>query len=139
MAILDAYAAGLIDGEGSVNLPKYKEFRYPTVTVSSTTYALVDFLKIHFGGCISHKRKKQKSHWKESYVWSVQRDPALVVLKRVYKHLLEPEKRRRANLILNKYKSITPRNGKYTESMRKEKQRFEKEFFSTTTRVNFVS
>jgi hypothetical protein len=136
MELLDAYTAGLIDGEGSITLPKYKEFRYPMVSVSSTTYGLVSFLKKRYGGCISQKKKKAKSHHKTGYAWAVQRDAALEVLTKVSEYLREPEKKRRAKLILRYYKNLTPRNGKYTEQMRTAKQKFEKKFFSTTTHVN---
>jgi len=33
-------------------------------------------------------------------------------------------------LVLEKYKSVTPRNGKYTEDMKKMREKFVNEFFS---------
>lgn len=39
------YLAAIIDGEGTITLTKDKEFRYPVIQVTSTTYEIVDYLK----------------------------------------------------------------------------------------------
>lgn len=138
MNSVNAYTAGLIDGEGSITLAKYGRFRFPLVSVSSTTLGFLEFLKTQHGGYISKKSRKAKEHHKTGYAWSVQRDKALVVLERVALYLLEPEKKRRADLILSRYKGVTPRNGRYSAEMESAKFEFEKEFFSTNTHVNTV-
>lgn len=54
--IIYAYTAGIIDGEGTITLTKIhssNEFRYPVVSVSSTTYSFLEYLKLHFGGTIT--------------------------------------------------------------------------------------
>lgn len=125
-----AYAAGLIDGEGTITLTRNgNEKRFPVLSIASTTYALVAFMKRLFGGCITNKRKYKKGHSK-SFVWRVRYNRALRALALVLPFMLEPEKVRRGKLVLAKYKSVTAANGKYTKEILKEKARFEREFFS---------
>ena len=44
--------------------------------------------------------------------------------------LIIPAKKKRAQLILTKYKLVTPRNGRYSEEMLKAKINFYNEFIS---------
>lgn len=132
-----SYIAGLIDGEGSVTLTKNcnNERRGVLVCISSTTKELVDFVQTKLGGKIYGVPKYQEHH-KTQYRWQVTRNAAIDVLKQISPFLQEPEKKRRTKLILDKYKKLTPRNGKYTEEMLKEKIKFEQEFFENSTKVN---
>jgi len=126
-----AYFAGIIDGEGSIMLGKKRKvqrFRWPAVSVTSTTHCLVELCQRRFGGSIS-RQTKAKPHHKQGWVWQVYNDSALECLKKVVRHLQEPEKRRRAVLLLNEYKELTPRNGKYTKDMVAAKLDFERRFF----------
>lgn len=125
-----AYAAGLIDGEGSVLLTKHHHgiYRCPSVSMTSTTPALTEFMKRHFGGSIRHQ-KVYKPHHKAAQVWSVLYDDALRCLELVRPFMLEPEKCRRTDLLLNRYKSVVRRNGKYDEIEKEERLRFEDDFF----------
>lgn len=126
-----AYTAGLIDGEGTITMLKTESpFRHPTVTVASCTHELLQFLKDRFGGNISAKRSYQEGH-SPSWTWSAVNDRAMRFLEVVAPFLKEPEKRRRAGLLLTEYKSLTLRNGKYTEEQRQAKFQFETRFFST--------
>lgn len=131
----DAYAAGLMDGEGTVTLTKYKksDFRYPTVSVSSTTQELVKFMKSNYGGCISVKERPDNPSWKQGYQWTVIRNEAISFLNKVLPYMKEPEKIRRGNLVVNEYLTVTPRNGYYTESIEKAKFDFQMRFFSNST------
>jgi hypothetical protein len=125
------YAAGLIDGEGSVCLSrnyKTEKFRHPTVSVASTTPELVHFMKDNFGGYISTKKTYKENHL-ESYTWYVSYDSAISFLEKVEPYLLEPNKKIRAKMIIEQYKSLTKRNGKYTKSEIEEKLQFETDFF----------
>jgi hypothetical protein len=40
------------------------------------------------------------------------------------------KKKKKIKLVLEKYKLVTPRNGKYTEDMKKMREKFVNEFFS---------
>lgn len=42
--------------------------------------------------------------------------------------MLIPKKKKRAQLIIEKYKEVTPRNGKYFEELLEKKMAFEKDF-----------
>src|SRR4028119_776561 len=92
-----AYAAGLIDGEGSICLIRTNKGgqRAPYLTMSSTSIELVMFMKDHFGGsvCIAQKAKEKHS---EAYHWKIGRKGALKVLKLLTPYLKEKEKARRA-------------------------------------------
>jgi hypothetical protein len=127
------YAAGLFDGEGTVTLTKMNaanQFRAPGVSLSSTTYTLVDFMKSTFGGqIIKLKRAKSQGH-KQAWHWQTYRGSAINVLEQISPYLREPEKRRRALLILEQYKVVTPRNGKYTPEQIELKEAFEATFFA---------
>lgn len=124
------YLAAIIDGEGTITLTKDKEFRYPVIQVTSTTYEIVDYLKQTFGGVISTKRETRNANWKQAYNWKIERRKAINLLTEVAELMHEPKKRARANLILKDYIRLTPRNGKYTEEMRQLKLKFEEEFFT---------
>lgn len=123
------YLAGIIDGEGTITLTKDKEFRYPTISVASCTVGILETIKeICDGGVITPKRTYKSNH-SPSWSWKIERQRAIAVLEEVAPHLKEPKKKARAELILENYTRLTPRNGKYTEEMRAEKHQFEEKFF----------
>ncbi len=127
---VNSYAAGLIDGEGSITLTKSRAsvpYRRPGVTVASTTRELVDFMKDNFGGSIT-KKKTYQAHHLPSYHWQVYNEGALRLLEQISNYLLEPKKKARAKYLLDQYKGVTPRNGKYTPAMKEAKLLFEEEF-----------
>ena len=133
--MIDAYAAGLIDGEGTISLMKTRTsdtYRSPTVSISSTTIEMLEFMKSHFGGSIVNHKTYQEHH-KPTFNWVVKYDRAIEVIKHVYSYLLEPRKKARANYILLHYKKLTKRNGKYTNRNHKAKMLFEKGFFHPST------
>ena len=134
MKLDEAYAAGLLDGEGTVTFMHHNSkasFRTPTVSLTSTTEALVDFMVKVFGG---NKRvhKTYKAHHRKAWVWSVHYNAALKCLRRTLPYLREPEKRRRAELLLAIYPALTRRNGRYKPEEIRAKLKFEEEFFDPT-------
>ena len=131
------YTAALIDGEGSVLLSHAKpaEHRSPVVTVPSTTWCFMTFLKSTFGGNISSKKRTKKHHSK-SWNWSVRYNRAIDVLRRVLPYMKHPEKRRRARLIVEQFKLVTKRSGRYTVPEAKKKAKFERLFLSRSTRTH---
>lgn len=125
------YAAGLIDGEGTITLSRLHascRFRAPVVSVSSTTRQLLEFLQVTFGGAIC-THKTYKAHHKPHWSWRVARNDAINFLRNVSPHLKEPEKRRRAELLVHVYPKLTPRNGRYSETGLHQKIAFEDTFF----------
>lgn len=127
--IVKSYIAGLIDGEGSILLTKKNKWRYPAVSISSTTIEMLNFLIPLYGGCISQKRHLNKNYLTE-YQYSVVYDKAILLLKDILPYLKHPIKKQRAELIINDYKKVTKRNGKYNSEEIKRKEEFENKFFS---------
>jgi hypothetical protein len=127
----DAYAAGLMDGEGTITLYRSHSsdrFRYPVVSVSSTSRELLDFLKDRYGGSIcSHRvsRRHHRAHWS----WRLVGRQAVSFIDRVLPYMREREKVRRGRHILDNYLRLTPRNGRYSEAAIQAKKQFEAEFF----------
>lgn len=124
------YLAGIIDGEGSICLTKQhaNQHRSPEITVTSTTYEMLEYMKELCGGSISHK-KIYAEHHKEAWKWGIKGDKAIEFLTQIKDYLLVPEKKYRADLIVNEYKAVTPRNGRYNEETLAKKLDFEKRFF----------
>ena len=63
--IIYAYVAGLIDGEGTITLTKInsnKKFRYPVLSLTSTTYSFLEYLKSNFGGTICPNKVYKDNH-----------------------------------------------------------------------------
>ena len=118
-----AYIAGLIDGEGTVTLGrKHKnDHRQLSVSISSNERPMLEFVLNATGiGWITNKRKNAEHH-AASFNWTTHNRQALDLLRQVTPHL-QSYKKRRAQLILDRYLKVTPRNGKYTEALLAEKQ-----------------
>lgn len=135
MEALDAYVAGLIDGEGTITLSRNNRgdpYRTPVVSMTSTTRELVTLLHEEYGGAVRVHRT-YRAHHSDSFIWSVRHDRALMMLERIARYLRVPEKANRADLILTRYKAVTPRNGKYSVLQRESKLEFERLFFHPST------
>jgi len=129
-----AYAAGIIDGEGTVGLcygGKTDKYRHAHLTVPSTSFELVQFMRVHFGGQIGNKRASKVEH-KASFVWVLTYAAALDFLRLIRPYMQEQEKIRRTDLLLGEYQQIVVRNGKYTQAQREARRTFERHFFSVT-------
>lgn len=111
-----AYLAGIIDGEGTVTLMKHhkNETHIPFVGIANNNLALLKWIKSLAGGNICSK-KKRLPHHNDSYVLNIRQDRALRFLGEIKQYLIV--KRRQAELITAKYKSVTHRAGKYTPEM----------------------
>lgn len=126
-----AYIAGIIDGEGTITLSKIhrdSKFRHPVVSVTSTSYEILEFLLLYYDGVIVHQ-KTYKKHHKNAWVWKITYSNALKFLSDIYPYLQDETKRHRAQLLITRYESVTPRNGRYSEVLKKAKEQFEYEFF----------
>ena len=127
---LNAYTAGLIDGEGSVMLLRINgatSNRSPVVSVTSTTRELVDFLKDNYGGTIVNQ-KVYKEHYKKAWIWKVSNSCALAFLQDIVGMLQEPKKRHRAQFLLDYYHKVTRINGRYSPDELTAKLKFEADF-----------
>lgn len=131
MKVTLKYAAGIIDGEGTITLSRMRKtdrWRTPVISVSSTTIEILNALVATFGGHIC-KHKVYKSHHLPSFSWRVEGRKAVNLCRQLKTHLLVPNKQQRAELIATKYLLCTPRNGKYTDILARKKQQFEDAFF----------
>lgn len=99
-----AYAAGLFDGEGSVKAHSQvvsgKRYYHARVSVTNTERALLRFLLTEFGGHITKASKRTKKHHKQVWRWEATCRIAVAFLTRVLPYMREPEKIRRAGLVL---------------------------------------
>lgn len=123
------WLAGIIDGEGTITLTKDKRFRYPTISVASCTLEILEEIKRICGcGVITTKRTYKEGH-SPSWTWKITHQRAIAILEEIVDCLFEPKKKARAELIIQDYIRLTPRNGKYTEEGERLKLEFEEKFF----------
>lgn len=128
-----AYIAGIIDGEGSIMLQKIHKNEHPSpcISITSTTLELLEWIKIVIGkGTITKKKNYNMEVHKDCYSYILRRNDAISLLNDIYPYLIIKAKRKRAELIINTYKSITPRNGYYTKEILIAKENFYNEFIS---------
>lgn len=128
-----AYIAGIIDGEGSIMLTRFHKNQYhsPCVSISSTDIELLEWIKKTTGmGKIINKKNYNEEKHKNSYTYRVIYDDALSLLREIEPYLVIEQKKLRAQHILNNYKQITPRNGRYSDELRKLKEQFYIDFMT---------
>lgn len=96
------YLAGIIDGEGNIQLSKQKRcncvYYNLTVRISNTNFCLINLLQNEFGGKI-HTCKKYNEKWKIGYILSWNGENAQDLLKKIEDKLIV--KRRKAELCIS--------------------------------------
>jgi hypothetical protein len=124
-----AYIAGLIDGEGSVCLTRFNrgKRRAPAVTLPNTSTEPIKVFHSLCAGAVCNKPAKP-GHKPSQHV-SVKYNNALKLLAAVRPYMRHPKKCYRADLLLSEYKSVTPRNGKYTPELEARRADFVRRFF----------
>jgi len=122
-----AYIAGLVDGEGTVTLTrKHKnEQRQLCLSISSTEKPLLNFVKSATGVGKITTKKVAKIHHSPSFTYAVYNRQALNILLQINPFLIS-YKQARAQLILETYLEVTPRNGKYSKKLLARKDEFER-------------
>lgn len=126
-----AYLAGLIDGEGTITLTRRQKEaeRSIVITIANTERILVEHPLILTGvGRISSKRIFKEGH-SPSWVYQVSGRQALEVIRQIAP-FLKSYKRNRAELALQEYIRLTPRNGRYSTELLEERNRFVDTFFA---------
>lgn len=126
-----AYIAGIIDGEGSIMLLKFHNTQLPSpcISVTSTTRELLDYLKLTIvSGTIKSKKNYDIINHRDCFTYVLKYDSALKLLEAIEPYLVIIAKKERAKLILNEYKKLTLRNGKYTSEQLKLKEDFYNNF-----------
>ncbi|ARK32008.1 LAGLIDADG family homing endonuclease [Halalkalibacter krulwichiae] len=130
-----AYLAGIIDGEGTITLTKMNKTgnRRPIISIASTDKELLDYIQNLIGGYITTKKNYKPGTHKDSYVLTIKKKQAVFfLLEATLPFLRITPKKERAELILQFYDKITPRNGKYSSFAYERKKKFEENFLSIT-------
>lgn len=128
-----AYIAGIIDGEGSIMLLKFhnNQFPAPCISISSTTLELLEWLKNKTRvGTIKEKKNYCLEKHKNSFTYIVKYNDAIDLLEKIEPYLVIESKKKRARLIIDVYKRVTPRNGRYSKEMLESKEKFYNDFIS---------
>lgn len=130
------YIAGIIDGEGTVTLSHRNrgEQRRIEVAVYNTDFNLLSHLLQIIGAGRITRKNPSSPKYRMAYVYSICSQQALDLLAQIVPYL-RTYKQNRANLVLENYKKLTPRNGKYSEEILRGREKFVKTFFATTQRV----
>lgn len=127
-----AYIAGLIDGEGTITLSREhrNENRRLVVSIASTELCMLEFVAERTGcGKITNKCTTSSRHT-PSFAYRLTNRQALELLRQVTPYL-RSYKATRAALALHHYRALTPRNGRYTASLKLARQEFEATFLAT--------
>lgn len=87
------------------------QFPSPCISISSSTPELLVWIKQKTNvGIIKGKKNYNSDKHKNSYTYIVRYDEAIELLKELLPYLVIESKKRRAILLLEKYKEVTPRN-----------------------------
>lgn len=128
-----AYITGIIDGEGSIMLTRFHKNQYPSpcISISSTDLELLEWIKYTVkSGKINSKKNYNKERHKDCYTYTIIYDDAINLLKEIESYLVIKKKRARANHIIDKYKKVTLRNGRYNKTQKLEKEQFYLDFLA---------
>ena len=112
-----AYMAGIIDGEGTVTLSRAhsNEMPAPKVSVANNNLQLLRWIKNKAGSGVIIRRAKREPQHGVQYVIDISDNAALALLVEIKEFLLI--KKPHAELLLSRYKAVTPRNGRYTKEL----------------------
>lgn len=128
-----AYLAGIIDGEGSIMLTRFHNNQQPApcIGIASISLELLEWVKEISGTGKIKPKKNYKPHFHEnSFTYIVKYNDAITMLEMIEPYLVIKQKKQRAQLIINRYKSLTPRNGRYSAEQLNAKMQFYKDFMA---------
>src|SRR3989344_3193708 len=81
-----SYVAGFVDGEGSIVIYGDNDYR---ISIPQTHEGVLRSIQKFAGAGNIYKTKKRKSHWKESWIYCVARQEAVLqFLKNIYPYLI---------------------------------------------------
>lgn len=134
-----AWLAGYIDGDGCISLCASRNRhgnvgrRIPHVAVDSCDIELLERVKSLVGaGHIVQKASRTKSpHHRPAWHWKIRNGPkVLALLREIAPYLRCVDKKRRAELLIDRWESCTSRNGWYTPEQSAMKTKFEEDFLA---------
>jgi hypothetical protein len=126
-----AYIAGLVDGEGTITLTRAhrNENRRLVVCISNNELPILRFAKSTIGAGKITSKRKAKAHHGKSFTYQVSSRQALDLLQQIV-GFMHSYKATRARLALQKYRLLTPRNGKYSTLQSEARLEFEQAFLA---------
>lgn len=128
-----AWVAGLIDGDGCITMNKQTNgsYRKPMVVVDNCDEEILDSLVEIAGGSLVTKKKYQDHH-RQAYSWRLYgADNVIGFLREILPYMRCQHKIDRARMLVEEYKVVTHRNGRYNPEARLAKEDFETRFMST--------
>jgi hypothetical protein len=124
-----AWAAGIVDGEGSVTLDKKgKTYRQPALTVYSTDLPIIDTLHRLFGGIVQHVPIRANMR-KPGWFWKLCGAQCLPCLKILLPYMRCSKKRERAKFLLANWRRVVTPNGRYTDKQKVARLKVQEDFF----------
>lgn len=108
----DAYAAGLMDGDGCITIGRdlRKKHYYLRVEIGMTkAINLLQILKNTYGGNFTRMRKESKK-WAEAHTWRIFSDNAMTFLKRIYPYLILKRQQATIGIALQELINNAPRH-----------------------------
>ena len=126
-----SYIAGIIDDEGSIMLLKFHSNQQPApcVSIASTSLELLQWIQSKTNlGTIKSKKNYNPDVHTDFFTYTIKYNDVLVFLAEIEPYLVIPQKKARARLLLDEYKKLTPKNGKYSKEMLEQKESFYKKF-----------
>jgi hypothetical protein len=112
-----AYLAGIIDGEGYVQIARYSTGTYgPRLTVGNTSRALIDYLHVKYGGKVyTVNPKHQRGNAKPAWTWFLGGTAMVKLLAEVEPFLLVKRAQARAVLDVSRFHALgKPRKNSWT-------------------------
>lgn len=114
-----AYLAGFIDADGTISIRRDRKKYKPHVSIYNTDRPVMEYFHklIGSGPICNHKVVSPKHAKAYSIRWEY--DTALEIVELCYPYL--HVKKEHAALLINEWKLCTPRNGRYTDDLWKQK------------------
>jgi len=97
------WLAGFFDGEGCINITKFRQYICPRIMVSNTNKKVLEFIQENYGGDIRENSTNKKNHpnWKSGYTYRLQHTKAVKFIKDIFPYL--KVKKEQAKLLLQFY------------------------------------
>lgn len=107
-------------------------WRYPRVQFSNNEKHILEYIAVVLQPATGYitKKKPRRANHAMGYDLTYRSDAALAVCALLVDRIRHLSKKARMKLLLDGYKQVTPRNGKYTSKQKLAKEVFEAEFFA---------
>ncbi len=93
--VCDAYAAGIIDGEGCIQITRSRRNLHLRVMVSNTNLEVLEWLQLNYGGSICAHKTYALTPRKKIYDWTAAGPNATELLEKILPFLIIKEREAR--------------------------------------------